>query len=54
MIAIGVFDRNIEDRVLMQVPELYRYGRDGAWFGLKRFAWYMIDGIYQVSGEATN
>lgn len=32
----------------MQVPELYRYGREQRFFGLVRFGWYMIDGIYQV------
>ncbi|SCZ97715.1 BZ3500_MvSof-1268-A1-R1_Chr4-3g07400 [Microbotryum saponariae] len=47
VIAIGVFDRSVSDRVLMQVPELYVYGRKGALFGLKRFTFYMLDGIYQ-------
>lgn len=46
---MGVFDRNISYHVLVQVPELYHYGRRGKLFGLKRFSWYMIDGIYQVS-----
>ena len=31
----------------MQVPELYRYGREGSWFGLKWFCLYMLDGVYQ-------
>ncbi|KAM0756281.1 phospholipid-translocating P-type ATPase [Meredithblackwellia eburnea MCA 4105] len=47
VIAIGVFDRTISDRVLMQVPELYERGRRGLLFGLKRFCVYMLDGIYQ-------
>ncbi|GAA96668.1 uncharacterized protein L969DRAFT_97024 [Mixia osmundae IAM 14324] len=47
VIAIGFFDRNISDRVLMAVPELYRYGREHTFFGISRFCWYMIDGIYQ-------
>ncbi len=33
----------------MALPELYRYGREGKWFGMKWFAVYMIDGVYQVS-----
>lgn len=45
---MGLFDRSLNDRVLMTMPELYSYGRRGAFFGLKRFSWYMIDGIYQV------
>jgi hypothetical protein len=31
----------------MDVPELYRYGREGRWFGLRLFTIYM-DGVYQV------
>jgi len=46
VIAMGVFDRNLDQRVIMQVPEVYRYGIANAWFGLKRFTYYMIDGIY--------
>jgi len=33
----------------MQVPELYRYGREGRWFGMKSFFIYMTHGIFQVS-----
>lgn len=47
VIAIGVFDRNISDHVLMQVPELYRNSRGNRLFNLKRFMAYMLDGIYQ-------
>ena len=32
----------------MKVPELYRFGREGRYFGLKIFGLYMIDGVYQV------
>lgn len=32
----------------MDIPELYRYGREGKWFGLKWFIIYMFDGILQV------
>ncbi|KAJ7574583.1 hypothetical protein C8J56DRAFT_1172699 [Mycena floridula] len=47
VIAIGIFDRLIDSDVLMALPELYRYGREGRWFGLKWFALFMLDGIYQ-------
>lgn len=32
----------------MALPELYRFGREGTWFGLRLFLIYMIDGVYQV------
>ncbi|KAK0211297.1 phospholipid-translocating ATPase [Desarmillaria ectypa] len=47
VIAIGLFDRLIDADVLMAIPELYRYGREGKWFGLKWFSVYMFDGVYQ-------
>ena len=37
-----------DDRILMDIPELYHHGRDGYWFGLPSFILYMLDGIYQV------
>ena len=37
-----------DDTVLMALPELYRFGREGTWFGLRPFILYMIDGVYQV------
>lgn len=49
---MGIFDRNLDQRVIMQVPEVYRYGIQNKWFGLKRFTWYMIDGIYAVNASA--
>ncbi|KAG8758981.1 hypothetical protein FRC14_006959 [Serendipita sp. 396] len=47
VIAIGIFDRNVDDDVLMSIPELYRYGREGTHFGLIMFSWYMLDAIFQ-------
>lgn len=47
VIFVGIFDRNINDKVLMQVPELYHQSRKGAYFGLKPFIVYFLDGIYQ-------
>jgi phospholipid-translocating ATPase len=48
VIFIGIFDRNIGERVLMAVPELYEVGRKGKLFGIIRFSIYMLDGIYQA------
>ncbi|PPQ72461.1 hypothetical protein CVT26_003714 [Gymnopilus dilepis] len=47
VIGIGLFDRFVDDHVLMAVPELYRYGREGKWFGLGQFTVYMLDAVYQ-------
>ncbi|KAJ7143107.1 phospholipid-translocating ATPase [Mycena crocata] len=47
VIAIGLFDRLVDSKALMALPELYRYGREGRWFGLRLFVIYMLDGIYQ-------
>ncbi|KAJ7706920.1 hypothetical protein B0H17DRAFT_1034845 [Mycena rosella] len=47
VIAIGLFDRLVDADALMALPELYRKGREGRWFGLKWFIIYMLDGIYQ-------
>lgn len=33
---------------LMAIPELYRYGREGLWFGVMPFCIYMMEGVYQV------
>jgi hypothetical protein len=37
--------------VLMAVPELYRYGREGYWFNQTYFVLYMLDGLLQVSSS---
>ncbi|GAA5868490.1 hypothetical protein JCM8547_006290 [Rhodosporidiobolus lusitaniae] len=47
VIFIGIFDRNVGERVLMAIPELYERGRKGKLFGLIRFSVYMLDGIFQ-------
>ncbi|KAF8316939.1 uncharacterized protein EI90DRAFT_3158823 [Cantharellus anzutake] len=47
VIAIGIFDRNIDSDILMAIPELYRYGRERVWFGTGIFLAYMLDGAYQ-------
>lgn len=48
VIAIGLFDRIVDADTLMALPELYHYGREGYWFGMKTFLIYMFDGIVQV------
>ncbi|KAJ7029355.1 phospholipid-translocating ATPase [Mycena alexandri] len=47
VIALGLFDRLVDAKALMALPELYRYGREGRWFGFGSFAIYMLDGIFQ-------
>ncbi|KAH6908304.1 phospholipid-translocating ATPase [Coprinopsis sp. MPI-PUGE-AT-0042] len=47
VIAIGLFDRLADASVLMDFPELYRFGREGRWFGMGLFTIYMLDGIMQ-------
>jgi hypothetical protein len=37
-----------DDDILMALPELYRKGREGKWFGTKLFLIYMFDGVVQV------
>lgn len=46
---MGLFDRIVDDHVLMALPELYKHSRLGEYFSLKLFGWYMLDGAYQVS-----
>ena len=33
----------------MELPELYKYGRERYWFSMKEFFIYMFDGAVQVS-----
>jgi len=47
VIAIGLFDRIVDDHVLMALPQLYRFGREGKWFGEKLFAVFMLEGVVQ-------
>lgn len=39
----------VDDDILMAIPELYRYGREGKWFGTRLFLVYIFDGVVQVS-----
>lgn len=47
VIAMGLFDRDVDAETLMALPELYAVGRQGKLFGLKRFAFYIFEGAYQ-------
>ncbi|KAK7694056.1 hypothetical protein QCA50_003632 [Cerrena zonata] len=47
VIGIGLFDRVVDDHVLMSLPELYSHARKGEYFSLKLSVIYMLDGIYQ-------
>ncbi|KAF9014178.1 phospholipid-translocating ATPase [Cyathus striatus] len=47
VIGIGLFDRILDSHILMELPELYRYGREGRWFGTRSFLVYMFDGVVQ-------
>ena len=44
-----MFMLHSDDDILMQLPELYRYGREHYWYSTKLFAIYMFDAVYQVS-----
>jgi phospholipid-translocating ATPase len=47
VIAIGLFDRIVDDHVLIALPQLYRYGREGKWFGGNLFTVFMFEGVAQ-------
>ncbi|KAK0496761.1 phospholipid-translocating ATPase [Armillaria luteobubalina] len=47
VVGIGLFDRIIDSQVLMDLPELYRYGRESYWFSMRDFWIYILDGLYQ-------
>lgn len=47
VIALGLFERDTDADILMAIPELYWKGREGRYFGLKRFSIFILQGIYQ-------
>ncbi|THV03978.1 phospholipid-translocating ATPase [Dendrothele bispora CBS 962.96] len=47
VVGLGLFDRILDYRVLMELPELYHFGRERYWFSFRDFFIYMLDGIYQ-------
>ena len=48
---MGLFDRPVDDHVLMDLPELYKHSKAGEYFNLRLFLIYMLDGAYQVNGH---
>lgn len=47
--GIGLFDRILDSQILMDLPELYHYGREHYWFRMRDFWLYLFDGLVQVS-----
>ncbi|KAJ2928030.1 hypothetical protein H1R20_g9061, partial [Candolleomyces eurysporus] len=47
VVGVGVFDRIMDYHILMDVPELYRYGREKYWFSFRSFFIYMLDALLQ-------
>jgi phospholipid-translocating ATPase len=47
VVGLGLFDRVLDYEVLMDLPELYHYGREKYWFRWRDFFIYMLDGVYQ-------
>ncbi|KAJ4478456.1 phospholipid-translocating ATPase [Lentinula aciculospora] len=47
VVGVGLFDRILDSEILMDLPELYHYGREKYWFSWRDFFLYMLDGIYQ-------
>lgn len=49
VIAMGLFERNIDDDILMALPELYRYSREGRYYNWSKFLYYLFEGVYQTA-----
>ncbi|KIY66080.1 phospholipid-translocating P-type ATPase [Cylindrobasidium torrendii FP15055 ss-10] len=47
VVGIGLFDRILDAKTLMDMPELYHYGREKYWFSMRDFWIYMGDGVVQ-------
>jgi len=48
LLICDLLTNGIDDHVLMDLPELYKYGRERRWYGIKWFFVYMLEGLYQV------
>ncbi|TIB00265.1 hypothetical protein E3P94_01779 [Wallemia ichthyophaga] len=46
-IGLGLFDSVLSDRVLMAIPELYKYGRTAQYFNHRLFFLYVFEAIVQ-------
>ncbi|KAJ1561075.1 hypothetical protein HK096_006110 [Nowakowskiella sp. JEL0078] len=44
---MGTFDKDIQERYLLLLPQLYRFGIKGSAFNKWRFAGYMVEAIFQ-------
>ncbi|CAJ0646898.1 15636_t:CDS:2 [Entrophospora sp. SA101] len=47
VLAIGVFDRDVPDKIAIDVPELYQWGIKKRAYTMKIFLIFMFEGIYQ-------
>lgn len=47
VLAIGLFDRNVDADILMAFPELYKLSKKGSYFGLGIFWYYMLEGVFE-------
>ncbi|KAH9928461.1 phospholipid-translocating P-type ATPase [Epithele typhae] len=47
VIGIGLFDRIVDDQVLMALPEMYKHSKKHDYFGTKLFLIYMFEAVVQ-------
>ncbi|KAL1937625.1 hypothetical protein VTO73DRAFT_13011 [Trametes versicolor] len=47
VIGIGLFDRIVDDHVLMAMPELYKHSMNHEYFGTKLFLIYVLEAVAQ-------
>ncbi|EGW31556.1 uncharacterized protein SPAPADRAFT_72340 [Spathaspora passalidarum NRRL Y-27907] len=47
VIVLAVLDQDVSDTISLLVPQLYRSGILGLEWSQYKFAWYMLDGLYQ-------
>ncbi|KAF9065769.1 hypothetical protein BDP27DRAFT_1331540 [Rhodocollybia butyracea] len=47
VVGFGLFDRVLDYEILMDLPELYHFGRERYWFRWRDFCLYMLDALYQ-------
>ncbi|KAI3600431.1 phospholipid-translocating atpase [Moniliophthora roreri] len=45
--ALGLVDYVLDEQLLMDLPELYRYSRERTYFSFRAFCIDMLDGVYQ-------
>lgn len=44
---MGVFDRDLDDDILMDLPELYAAGIGGKFFGMRQYLYFIAEGVLQ-------